>query len=536
MIALTFRRAPGRRALLALIALAFRIPALCAQSADASISGSVSDSVGAPLANVAIEAVHAPTGYHVRTVTTASGAYALPTLPLGGPITITAHRLGFGPVARTGIRLAIGARPEVNFTLRQSAVALTPVSVRADGAERREHRIGGSTLVDRETITALPVADRNFSSLAAVSPMSGTQLSLGGMRWTSTDFRIDGLQSRNMLRAGEANGGPAAIPLDAVREFEVNTATFDVGQGRQGGGQLAAATRFGTNTSEGGMFTSYRSQDFSASADYQGRNRDARTARVQQTGVSVGGPIVKDVAHFFAAYERQDSNEPLFSGDVSTSQAQLAAGINKDSLARVIDILGRLYGTSTVTNQLGRLDRRPVSESALGRLDWQLTSTDHLTIRGSASSWSSPLNGGVDQTIALREARSGFDSRENQIAATLVSTLGATSRHESQLAFSTSRRDLRPVSRGVPRGFVQVRSVLPDNTTADATIQFGGNRLAPDASREWTLQFRDRVTSDRGRWVLSAGTDNSLTHTSTLIAESQSGLFVFPSPAPQDCH
>ena len=53
--------------------------------------------------------------------------------------------------------------------------------------------------------------------------MAGAQLSLGGMRWTSTDIRVDGVQSRNMLRAGEANGGPSSIPLDAVREFEVNT-------------------------------------------------------------------------------------------------------------------------------------------------------------------------------------------------------------------------------------------------------------------------------------------------------------------------
>ena len=56
--------------------------------------------------------------------------------------------------------------------------------------------------------------------------MAGAQLSLGGMRWTSTDIRVDGVQSRNTLRAGEENDGPSSIPLDAVREFEVNTATF----------------------------------------------------------------------------------------------------------------------------------------------------------------------------------------------------------------------------------------------------------------------------------------------------------------------
>ena len=78
----------------------------------------------------------------------------------------------------------------------------------------------------------------SFSGLASLSPLAGNQLALGGQRWTSTDIRIDGAQARNMLRAGEGNGGPVAISLEAVREFEVNTDVFDVGQGRQGGGQI----------------------------------------------------------------------------------------------------------------------------------------------------------------------------------------------------------------------------------------------------------------------------------------------------------
>ena len=502
-----------------------------AQSSDASISGAVRDALGAPLSNVTIEAVHAPTGYRVHSVTSANGAFVLPTLPLGGPIAVTARRIGFAPAERTGLRLAIGARPDVQFTLRQTAVQLSAVAVRADGTEGRVHRIGGGTRIDRQAIAAFPVPDRNFSNLATLSPMAGAQLSLGGMRWTSTDIRVDGVQSRNTLRAGEANGGPAAIPLDAVREFEVNTATFDAGQGRQGGGYIAAVTRFGTNDGEGGIFTSYRSQDLSANADYQGRTRAARAARVQQSGISAGGPIIRDVAHFFAAYERQDSDEPLFTGDVATPRAQLAAGINTDSLARVADILSRLYGTATGRSQLGRLERKPVSQSALARLDWQLSGTDHLTVRGTASSWNSPLSGGVDQPITFREARSNFASRENQIAAILFSALGRTTRNEAQLAYSTSRRALTPVSPGVPRGFVQVRSRLPDGTTGNATIQFGGNRLAPDQSREWSLAFRDQLSSDRGQWIFSVGTDNVLTRAHTLIAESQSGLFVFPSIA-----
>lgn len=502
-----------------------------AQDVGAALNGSVRDARGAPLAGVSVDVRHEPTGYLVRGTTNDAGRYALFGLPLGGPVTVTARRLGYQQVERTGFMMAIGSRVEVNIVLHPVSVVLGTVLVHADSGTGREERIGGSTRVDRERIDALPVLTRSFAALSSVAPLTGAQFSLGGQRWTSTDFRLDGAQHRNMFRAGEASGGPAALPMDAVREFEVNTAVFDVAQGRQGGGQIAAATREGTNTVVGRAFSSYRSEKIAASVDFQGRDRTARQATVRQSGISLGGPIVRDRAHFFAAYEREDSDEPLYTGDVSTPQGQVTAGINRDSLTRVLSILGRLYGADTTIAQLGRLDRSPRSQTILGRIDWQLTPAHRFTLRGTASGWSSPLSGGVDQSIALREARSDFRSSESQVALTASSGLGATSHNEAQLVFSGSRHELVAASPFVPRGFVQVRSLLPNGTTGNATVQFGGNRLAPDRSREWEFELRDRYTTARGRWLVTFGTDNTLTGTRTLIAESQSGLFVFPSIA-----
>ncbi len=523
----------ARHALVTLL-LALSTTLLRAQDAGASLTGLVRDTAGAPIHAASVELLHQPTGYRIRATTNAAGRFAIFGLPLGGPVTLTVRRLGYQLVERTGLQLTIGAQPALTLILRGAGSALATVEVRDRRDDGREARIGGSTRISRERVDALPVIDRDFAGLTALAPLAGAQLSLGGQRWTSTDIRLDGAQHRNMLRAGEANGGPAAVPMDAVREFEVNTAVFDVAQGRQGGGQIAAATRSGANVAEGRLFSSYRSEQLAAATDFQGRSRTVRQATVRQSGVSVGGPIVRDRAHFFIAYERQDSDEPLFTGDVSTPRAQQAAGINADSLARVLSILARRYGTDTALAQLGRLDRGPLSQTVLGRVDWQLTPTTRATVRGTASRWSSPLSGGVDQAIALREARSDFRSDESQIAATLSSGLGSASNNELQLTYNGSTRELTPAAPGVPRGFVQVRSVLPDGTTGNTTIQFGGNRLAPDQSNEWAVELRDRLTAERGRWLFTVGTDNTLTGTRTLIAESQSGLFVFPSIAALD--
>ncbi len=501
------------------------------QSPTSGISGTVRDSIGGALAEVVVEARDGSTGYVARAKTNSAGRYILLGLPLGGPYVLRTRRLGYLPVEREGIVLTIGARPRVDFVLRPVVMRLARVGVRSESGAGRETRLGGSTRITTAQIDALPVIDRNFAGLAALSPLAGPQLALAGQRWTGTDVRLDGVQARNLLRAGEANGGPSGIPLAAVREFEVNTAVFDAEQGRQGGGQIAAVTRAGENTVKAGLFTAFRNERLGAARDFQGRPREARVAQVVQSAFSIGGPLIRDRAHFFAAYERQDASEPLSTGDVSTAEAEVAAGVARDSLARVLDILSRLYGTDGGAEQLGQLARRPVSQTLFARVDWQATQVHRAMVRLTASSWGSPLSGGVDQSIALRESRSGFSSREVQVLASLTSQLGGRALNELQLAVGTSRRALVPETPGVPRGFVQVRSLLPDGTTGNATIQFGGNRLAPDDSREWQLQVMDRFTVQRGPVLWTVGTDNSLVGTRTLISEAQSGLFVFPSIA-----
>lgn len=516
---------------MAMILLPTAVSRAHGQTAASGIIGTVRDSLGRPIDAVVVEARDGTTGYVQRAATNSTGRYILLGLPLGGPYVVSARRVGYLRSDVAPITLTIGARELVDFVLRPVPVPLAQLAVRAEAQAGRESRIGGSTRIAREQIDALPIQGRNFSGLASLSPLAGNQLSLGGQRWTSTDLRIDGAQSRNLLRGGEANGGPTAISLEAVREFEVNTAVFDVGQGRQGGGQIAAVTRAGTNTAEARLYSGFRNELLAARRDFQGRARSARTAQSLQNAFSAGGPLVRDRAHYFLAYERQDASDPLTTGDVSTPGAQVASGIARDTLARLLDVLARQYGTSLVMAQTGRLGRRSVSQALFARVDAQLSAAHRGTLRLTASDWDSPLSGGVDQAIALREARSGFASREAQLLSTLTSHVGESALNEVQIAIGTSHRALSPESLGVPRGFVQVRSLLPNGTTGNATIQFGGNRLAPDDSREWQLQLLDRFTAQRGPVLWTLGTDNSLVSTRTLIAEAQSGLFVFPSLA-----
>ncbi len=517
-------------AVLSAALLTVAAPPSRAQTADAAILGRVTDATGAPLPSVTITAKNTATGIEWTVTTNATGRYAFVQLPLGGPYIVKARRVGYRSESRSGYELRLGSRSVVDLALEPSAAELDPVVIEGSETQARRSTLGGNLRIGADVIERIPAAGRNFTDLAALAPTTGVQASLLGQRWTSTDIRIDGIQARNMLRAGEFGAGPFTLSMEAIREFDVSSTVYDVSQGRQGGGSIRAATKGGTNTWLGSVFTYYRGSALSAESDYQNRSRDQREFSAIQWGASIGGPIVPDKAHLFLAFDRQDSREPVFTGLVQSAQDEITNGVAQDSLARLITILGTSYGVDTTRSQIGRLDRAPAATTVFGRLDWALSSKHRLTLTNDLSVWNSPLSGGVDQPITLFEARSDYSTLEQITAARLRSTMPSGLQNELKFAVATSHRELTPNSLA-PRGFVRIQSKLSDGTNGDIRVQFGGNRLAPDDSRETELQFLDALHFQRGNILYSVGTDNTLTKLDTYIAEAQSGLFEFQSLA-----
>ncbi len=502
---------------------------LKAQVAESGIDGDVRDEAGAAVLDATVTVRNESTGNSWRVRANATGRFTLVQLPLGGPYTVEARALGYEPGAQRAITLRLGVRAAVHLRLQRTSQQLSAVRVDAE-APVRDAATGANRRIDATTLAAVPALGRNFTDLAALSSTSGPQLSLFGQRWTSTDIRIDGAQARNMLRAGEFGAGPFTLSLEAIREFDISTAVFDVAQGRQGGGAIRAVTRAGTNDWSGSVFSYYRGSTLSAPSDFQSRTRAQREFNAVQWGASIGGPLVRDKLHVFFALDRQDSNEPVFTGLIQTPADERSIGIAPDSLARALQVLSRVYGLDTSRAQVGRLDRRPWANTAFTRVDWKPSATHALTLTHNLNAWHSPLSGGVDLPVALFEARSDYESLEQQATLRLRSTALSGLQNEASLTFSHSERTLDPVS-NLPRGFLRIQSRLSDGSAGDTRVQFGGNRLAPDDSRETQWQWSDRLTMPRGNVVYAVGTDNALTSLNTYIAESQGGLFEFQSIA-----
>src|SRR5262249_50669847 len=309
--------------------------------------------------------------------------------------------------------------------LGRQATELAPIVVAGTVQERRAPSMGANFRVSSDQLAAIPAVNRNFTDLTNLAPTTGVQSALLGQRWTSTDIRIDGVQAKNMLRSGEFGAGPFTLSMEAIREFEVTSAVYDVTQGRQGGGTVRAATKAGTNEWSGSTFAYYRASDLTPTTDFQSRTRAQRQFSAVQWGGSGGGPIVRDRAHLFVAFDRWDSNEPLFSGLIQTPSDEIGAGVAKDSLTRLMKILASSYALDTSRAEAGRLDRRPSANTAFGRLDWSLDERNSLTFTNDFSLWDSPLSGGVDQPITLWDGRSNYHTLENLSIASLHSTLAS---------------------------------------------------------------------------------------------------------------
>jgi hypothetical protein len=509
--------------------------AIFAQATDASVAGKVTDENGdaLPGANVLIR--NESTGFQAGTITNANGDFTFKQLPLGKPYTITASFVGYGEQKRTGYALNQGDRIVVNFKLTQASTELNEIVVTGDQLKEVE-QLGAATSVSAAQIKNLPLEGRNFTGLTSLSPLQGAGgINLGGQRRTSTNITIDGANARNQLLAGESGSGPYTISLEAIREFEVVTNSYDVTQGRQAGGAINAITKSGTNTLSGSAFVYHRNDKLSNQNDIRG-NRRTQDFYNTQWGFSLGGPIIRDKLHFFVALDRQDAGSPVFIADINNEADESRLGIRRDTLNKAIDIARRLYGVSN-SPQVGQFDRKTVANTVFARIDWQLNNKHRITFRNNYSDWNEPLNGGDNSNINLRESWNDFSSRENSFLVSLRSSVSPQLTNELKVQYQTIKRLIAPSSElpgsNIPRAIVNIVSPIPTtanpNATQSRTFQFGGQRFTPESTLDRQVHIINTSYLSAGRFNFTFGTDNMITYLETLLSNEQNGRFFFNS-------
>lgn len=499
-----------------------------AQLVNASVSGKLTDSDGEMLIGAQILVKNELTGFTASTVTGVTGNYLISQIPLGTNYTVTATYMGYGSKTFTGISLNQGDNIKLDFVLSEQAQELGEVSVMANSITNSIDRLGSSTAVSAKDMSTLPVNGRNFNSLVDLSPVSNGN-SLLGQLFSSTNYTIDGMTNRSPLSSGSTNRGPFSISMEAIREFEVMTNDYDVTNGRSGGGIISAVTKTGTNRVEGSAFLFNRADWLASKYDIRGNLRNNEFS-IQQYGVTLGGPIIKDKLHYFIAYDGQRDAQPLFIADLQTPEDEVRFNVSRQSLDRYLQIARTKYGVAD-SPQTGSFDKLRYSHTAFLRLDYQINSKNLLTVRNNFS-WDLNSQGVNDNTsINLYEVYGDHLSTANSLMASLRTVLTPNLTNELKLQYLYTLDDGRPSSQlpseNIPRAIVQNVQSQVNDRTVNTNIQLGGQRFLPERFESNVYQLVNNLYYNKGKTNYTFGMDLLMNNLSSMATSEFNGRFFF---------
>lgn len=502
---------------------------LFSQGTDASFSGRVKDETSNEyLGGATVEIKNANTGFTTSTITSADGEFFLKDLPLGGPYSLEINYTGFQRILLKGFQLNLGDRIDVKtIALKRGAAELQEVVVTANSFVNRKDRLGAGYAVTGKDIQRLPTTTRNYTELAALSPLSkGT--SIAGTKEGGTGFLLDGVTNRRTVFGGTV-GGAFPVSMETVREFEILTNSYDVSNGRGSGGVIKAVTKSGTNQFHGAAWGFYSGNTLTGNKDINGK-----TIRndyvVKQYGANISGPIIKDKLHFFLNYDSYQNTAPYRAFDfnfegTTLAEAEKNLSITRSNLERVIGILESDYGVPKV-QQFGEISTKVVTNTVFARFDYSLNAKNNLTFRYNYQSFDDPRK--KKSNGILSNQYKGYE-QDNSFMLSWRNQINKTSYNDLKVSVINNVRENRLIYARSPEGEVEVTSVLEDSTTVKRSVDFGNQNWVPEKISSTSYQLVNNYHVRKGRYQLTFGTDNIFTNIKDRLTHNQQGKFYYRS-------
>jgi len=293
------------RSLLACALLAcLQAPQARAQSANAGLRGQVQAPAGTE-----VVATELATGASRRVRTGANGSYSILGLPPG------TYRVEAAGRSRDVV-LSVAATATLDLDAATSATTLAAVTVTAPALlqEVRTPEVGET--VSLRQIQTTPQVSRNFLEFADAVPGMAftrdgdgrTSLRGGAQNDSSVNVYIDGVGQKSYVRSGGVSGQffSAGNPFSqlAIGEYKVITSNYKAEYGQISSAAITSVTKSGTNEFHGEAFYRYTDEDLRARTPAERQpGREKVASAEKEYGFALGGPIVRDRAHFFVAYE-----------------------------------------------------------------------------------------------------------------------------------------------------------------------------------------------------------------------------------------
>jgi hypothetical protein len=309
---------------IALLATAFLVQAFAQGGATGAISGTVEDTTGASVANADVRITNQATNVVERSVNTgADGSFTAPLLPVG-TYSLAVTSAGFAQRNFLDIVVRVTETTRVTAKLSPQAVAQN-INVQAEVQEVDTSDATTGQAIEAGTIRALPLATQNFQQLLTLSTGAQSELNaasqlgrgsvhieVNGQREDNNNYSIEGISATD-YNVAELTTTPLPNP-DVVQEFKVQTSLYDASQGRNGGGNINAILKSGTNTFHGDVYEFFRNTVLDANEYFLNQTGSPRPDIKQNIfGASLGGPVMPEgkLGFFFVNYQgtRQRSGD-----------------------------------------------------------------------------------------------------------------------------------------------------------------------------------------------------------------------------------
>ena len=351
---------------------------LHAQVDTGSILGTVTDPSGAVIGNASVTLTNEGTGSTLSTSVGADGGFKFTPVRIG-TYKLSATSQGFQTTEQKNIAVNVGSAVVVNFTLKPGQVTETvEVTTSTPVLETQDASVG--QVVNSRSVNDLPLNGRNFTFLAQLgagvnSPQSDTRgnaasgaFSANGLRSAQNNYLLDGIDN-NSDTVDFLNGTNYVVlpPVDAIAEFKVQTTGFSAEFGRSGAAVLNATIKSGTNSFHGAGWEFLRNDVLDAPDYFESAGGIKKgELRLNQFGVAVGGPVIRNKIFFFGDYEGLRRRQgTIKSGTVPTLLERNSGYTDLSDLitgGSRTDAVGRSIPTGTI---LDPTTTRPVTVGVL---------------------------------------------------------------------------------------------------------------------------------------------------------------------------
>ncbi len=508
--------------------LALALPSLLRAQVDV-IRGKVTNTEGAPLANVRVTATSIPGNVTRQTRTDSRGSFQI-AFPGGqGDYMMGYALVGYGfrqfEIKRTVDQDVLVADTRLQPMQLDTITTTAPV-------QQRPNRYGNSTPDVSGTERQVPnnslppELQGNLAAMAASMP--GVTL-IPGADGAPDGFGVLGLGAdANTTTLNGLNFGGSNLPRDAAVSSSLTTSPYDPSRGGFSGGNLNLRSGSGSNFLNRGMSLVMNAPQM------QWTDRAARSLGTEYTSVSLGGltsgPIKTNKAFYNISYQidhNSRANQTLLNTGALGLQT---AGVAQDSVTRFLNLLNA-RGVPQI-NAFQKGSRLSDNGSLFGSVDIQPPNAingDSYSIAFNGN-WGrqSPVSGGATSLGSSSGDRinwgGGAQLRTNRYFGLILS--------ESSVGVNVSRNYGEPYL-DLPSGRVRVNSVLSDGVNGVQSLTFGGNQGLFGESRSVGGTFQNTLSwfDDANKHRIKLTTELNYNGTQQNFANNLLGTFTYNSLA-----